>query len=597
MKTIVSFWKERPGRFIFLVLFTAGYTFLVLLFPYILKDIIDGIKSEFSSRQLLNSIIILGAIGLLRSTAGVFLPYTRGRTNEIFNLKERNNIFRSIQKQGHSFFNRFPAGDVLERMDLDLGELSWFACSGIFRPLEGILTIAFAIYFLTRIDWRLMLIAVLPMSITIFGYRLFAPKVYKYFKNWREIISMIHSSLQSIFSGIRIVKAFTLEKQNEEEFKKLLQKRIDSAQRVFRIESLLQNMFISIEEIGVVLVLLFGGMFVINDMLTIGGLVAFMAYILTLLHPMIDIANFFVLKKRAEVQVKRIEELKNYPPDVKDTGRISDFNFTMLETENLTFSYGEGSVQVLNAVSIKIPAGRKIGLAGTVGSGKSTLLKLLMRLSEPTGGDIKLNGISIKELNLKKYRSIYSYVPQEPSLFSDTIYNNIVFGKNVSEQRLRDVIELAQLSDFIKNCPNGYNGLIGERGLKLSGGEKQRLAIARALLTDAKILILDDATSNLDAETERRLIQRISEIEKMTMIIVSHRLSILSICDYLYVLDKGKIVEEGTPDELIKKRKEFKKLYQETKESKYNVKQYTYKILANSMYGVIGDPKSRLYMP
>ncbi|MEO0095353.1 MAG: ABC transporter ATP-binding protein [candidate division WOR-3 bacterium] len=562
MKTITQFWKERPVRLIFLILFTIVYTFLVLLFPYILKDLIDGIKSEFSTRQLFNAILILGIIGLLRSTAGVFLPYTRGRTNEIFNFKERNNIFKSIICQGHSFFTKFSAGDVLERMDLDLGELSWFACSGIFRPLEGILTITFAIYFLSRIDWRLMLIAVLPMSVMILGYRFFSPKVYRYFKTWREVISQIHSYLQSNFSGIRIIKAYTLEKQNEEEFKKLLQNRIDSARKVFRIESLLQNMFASIEEIGIVLVLLCGGIFVIKNMITIGGLIAFMAYIMTLLGPMIDIANFFVIKKRAEVQVKRIEDIKNYPPDVRDTGKISKFDFTSLITENLTFSYGESAPMVLKEINIKIPVGKKIGIAGTVGSGKSTLLKLLMRLYEPLSGDIKLDGLSVRELNLGKYRGLFSYVPQEPSLFSDTIYNNIVFGKVVDENKIAEVIEISQLSDFIKNSPDGYNGLIGERGLKLSGGEKQRMAIARALLNEAKILVLDDATSNLDADTEKKLIQHIVEIQGMTVIIVSHRLSILSMCDYVYVLDKGKIVEEGTPEQLVNKKGLYWKLYQ-----------------------------------
>ncbi|MEO0106940.1 MAG: ABC transporter ATP-binding protein [candidate division WOR-3 bacterium] len=562
MKTIVAFWKQRTGRLIFLVIFTSIYTFLVLLFPYILKDIIDGIKSEFGIRQLINAIILLGAIGLLRSIAGVFLPYTRGRTNEIFNLKERNNIFKSILTKGHTFFNKFPAGDVLERIDLDLGELSWFACSGIFRPLEGVLTIAFAVYFLSRIEWRLMLIAVLPMSITILGYRFFSPKVYRYFKNWREVISLVHNFLQSNFSGIRIIKAYTLEKQNEGEFKKLLQRRIDSARKVFRIESLLQNMFASIEEMGIVLILLCGGIFVIKNMITIGGLIAFMAYILTLLHPMIDIANFFVVKKRAEVQVKRIEEIKNYPPDVSDTGKVIEFDFSSITVEDLSFSYGIDLPPVLSDINLKITAGKKIGLAGTVGSGKTTLLKLLMRLSEPTKGAIKLNGFSSCELSLKKYRGLYSYAPQEPSLFSDTIYNNIVFGKKIEKDKLEKVIEICQLDDFIKNSPAGYNGLIGERGLKLSGGEKQRIAIARALLNEKKILVLDDATSNLDAETEKKLIQQISEIRGVTLIIVSHRLSVLSICDYVYVLDKGKIVEEGMPEQLLNKKGLYWKLYQ-----------------------------------
>lgn len=562
MKTITTFWKQRPGRLIFLVIFTSVYTFLVLLFPYILKDIIDGIKIEFSREQLLKAVTILGIIGLLRSITGVFLPYTRGRTNEIFNLKERNNIFKSIIRQGHSLFNRFPAGDVLERMDLDLGELSWFACSGIFRPLEGILTIAFAIYFLSRINWRLMIVAIVPMSIVILGYRLLSQKVYRYFKKWREMISAIHNYLQSNFSGIRIIKAYILERQNIEEFKRLLQKRIDSAKKVFKIESFLMNMFASIEEFGIILVLLCGGILVINNMLTIGELIAFMAYILVLLHPMIDIANFFVVKRRAEVQVKRIEEIKDYPTDVQDKGTITGFKFNSITTENLTFSYEENAQPVLKDVNIKITSGQKIGIAGTVGSGKSTLLKLLMRLAEPTDGRININGYSHKELNLKSYRHLFSYVPQEPSLFSDTIYNNITFGQKIEKEELEKVVEICRLSEFIKTCPNGFDELIGERGLKLSGGEKQRIAIARALLKKAKILILDDVTSNLDAETEKALINRIGEIGGISIIIVSHRLSVLSICDYIYVLDKGRIVEEGEPDLLMRRRGLYWRLYQ-----------------------------------
>lgn len=562
MKMIIEFWKQRPARLVFLVLFTSVYTFLVLLFPYILKDIIDGIKEEFSTRQLLQAIMILGIIGFLRSFSGILLPYTRGRTNEIFNLKERNGIFATILKQGQSFFNKFPTGDVLERMDMDLGELSWFACSGIFRPLEGILTITFAVYFLSRIDWRLMLVAILPMSIVVFVFTFFAPKIYKYFKTWREIISQIHNCLQSNFTGIRIIKAYAIEKQNIHQFKNLLDNRIEAAKKVYRIEALLHNIFVMVEELGIVLVLLCGGIFVMRGALTIGEFVAFMAYILVLLQPMIDIANFFVIKKRAEVQVKRLEEIKNFPPDVKNTGQIKNFNYSSITIEGLKFSYNEHSLPVLEGINMKIPQGKKIGIVGTVGSGKTTLLKLLMHLAEPDEGEIFLNGIDIKELDILSYRGLFSYVSQDVSLFSDTLYNNLVFGQSVEEARLKQAIELAQLDGFIKGCQKGFEELIGERGLQLSGGEKQRIAIARALLKNAKILILDDATSNLDAETERNLVFNLSQIPEMTIIIVSHRLSVINLCDYVYVLDRGKLVEEGTPDGLMKKRGLYWKLYQ-----------------------------------
>lgn len=561
MKTVITFWKQRSQRLIFLVVFTVVYTFLLLLFPYILKDIIDGIKAELGRTQLLKAIMLLGIIGILRSTAGVFLPYCRGRTNEIFNLRERNNIFETILKQGQSFFNRFPAGDILERMDMDLGELSWFSCSGIFRPLEGFLTICFAVYFLSRIDWRLMLIALVPMSTVIFVFTFFAPRVYRYFKKWREIISSVHNILQTNFTGIRIVKAYTMEEQNAKEFRKLLNTRIDAAKNVYRVESLLQNIFLSIEEIGLVLVLLCGGIFILKDSLTIGEFVAFMAYILILLHPIIDIANFFVIKKRAEVQVKRLEQIKNYPPDVNDTGEISNVKDDCISIQDLSFAYNENTLPVLNNINLRIPVGKKIGIAGTVGSGKSTLLRLIMRIAEPSCGKINLNGFNIKEINLSVYRKLFSYAPQEPSLFSDTIYNNINFGREIENEKMERVVEICQLKEFINNCPKGYDELIGERGLKLSGGEKQRIAIARAILGQQKILILDDATSNLDAETEKKLIEEVARLQSMTIILVSHRLSILAACDYIYVLHHGKIVEEGTPDLLIKKRGLYWKLY------------------------------------
>ncbi len=562
MKTISDFWKQRPGRLIFLIVYTAMATFLALLYPYLLKDIIDGIKNQTSINQLRNAILLLAGIGILRTAFGITLPYIRGRTNEIFNLKERNNIFKSVLKQGHSFLNRFPAGDVLERIDSDLSELSWFVCSGIFRPIEGIMIIGFAIFFLVKINWQLTLIAVLPMSVTIIAYIKLSPYMYRYFMKWRELISEVHNILQSTFSGIRIIKAYNMEERNRGEFAKLLSERINAAKKALKVEILMHSLFASFEEIGVVLILIFGGLFVIKQTLTIGEFIAFNAYVLLLLRPMIDIGNFFVIKKRSEVQIKRVEEIKNFQPDVEDEGTIEALDNRDIETNDVHFAYGKNEPDVLSGMNQEIPQGKKIGIAGTVGSGKSTLLKLIMRIVETTKGEITIGNNAIKQIPLRNYRSLYAYVPQEPALFSDTLNNNITFGKDYSEEEIKQAIKLAQLEEFIKGCPDGLNEMIGERGLKLSGGEKQRVAIARAVLAKPKILILDDATSNLDAETERRLIEKVSKIGGMTVVIVSHRLSVLTLCDYVYVFDQGKTVEQGTPDKLMKKYGLFWRLYQ-----------------------------------
>ncbi len=562
MKTITDFWKQRSGRLIFLIVYTTIATFLTLLYPYLLKDIIDGIKNQTSINQLRNAILLLAGIGILRTFFGITLPYIRGRTNEIFNLEERNNIFKSVLKQGHSFLNRFPAGDVLERIDSDLSELSWFACSGIFRPIEGIMIISFAIFFLVKINWQLTLIAVLPMSITIIAYIKLSPYVYKYFMKWRELISEVHNALQSTFAGIKIIKAYNMEERNAEEFARLLIRRINAAKKALKIEILMHSLFASFEEIGIVLILIFGGLFVIRQTLTIGEFIAFNAYLLLLLGPMIDIGNFFVIKKRAEVQTRRIEEIKNFQPDVLDTGVTKRLDNRDIRTNNVHFTYDKNEPAVLTEINQEIPEGKRIGITGTVGSGKTTLLKLLMRIIEATKGNITIGGSSIKQLPLKNYRSLYAYVPQEPALFSDTLYNNITFGREYSDEEIWRAIKLAQLEAFVRECPHDLKTMVGERGLKLSGGEKQRLAIARAILAKPKILILDDATSNLDAETEKKLIQEISEIGKITVIIVSHRLAVLSLCDYVYVFDHGKIAEHGTPDQLMKKPGLYRRIYQ-----------------------------------
>lgn len=564
MKTVVKFYKRKVFLFIFLVLFTFIYTFTILLFPYILKDIIDGIKANFTTQKLLHSILILGILGILRALFGVLLPYLRGRTNELFLRTERTNCFSEIVKKGHSFANRFPTGDIIERIDGDLSELSWFSCSGIFRPLEGICTIIFALFFLIKIDLRLTIISVLPMTLSIFAWMRLGPYIYKYYRRWRELISKGNNYLSATFYGIRIVKSYLIELLSSTEFNRILKERIEVAIKTIKVDAKIGTIFTAIEEIGILLILIFGGMFIIKGHLTIGEFVAFNAYILMLLGPMINIGNFFVVKKRADVQIKRIEEMKDYPPDVTDTDKekISQVKNLSLNCRNLYFRYNKNTPDVLKNINLTMPAGKKIGIVGTVGSGKTTLVKLLMHLAPVIAGEILLNGENIKQINLDSYRGLFGYVPQEPLLFSETLYNNILFGRKVESAKITEAVKFAQLEDFVRTCPCGLKEMVGERGLKLSGGEKQRVAIARAIISEPKILIFDDATSNLDADTERSLINHLSKRLDMTMVIISHRLSILTLCDYLYVLNKGEIVEAGTHHELIKKKGLYWKLYQ-----------------------------------
>jgi ATP-binding cassette subfamily B protein len=562
MKSVINFWKKKKLWLTFLIVFTFINTIITLLFPYILKDIIDGIKANFARHDLIKYVLILGILGFFRALFNTLLPLCRGKTNESFLIQERTGIFSKILKKGYSFTNFLPAGDILQRLDHDLRELSWFACSGIFRPIEGIIIILVTLFFLIKINLLLTIFAVLPMSLAIFACLKISPLMYKYYYKWRDAMAKVNNYLHSSFSGIKLVKSYTMEKKSHHQFNKILQTRIEAAIKVIKIEAIIDTLFSSIQEVGIIFILLFGGIFIIKGNLTIGEFIAFNAYILLLLGPMIRIGHFFVSKKRAQVQSERLEQIENYPLDVVDNGKKQCIAPEQIVMNNVSFKYSKESPVILKKINIKIPAGKRIGLAGTVGSGKTTLIKLLMRIVDPIHGKVKINKFNIKEIPLSQLRSLVGYVPQEPSLFSDTIRNNIIFGRDCSSERLNEAIKLAQLEDFMKNQAKGLDEVIGEKGLKLSGGEKQRMGIARAILDHPGILILDDATSNLDAETEKKLINQLSKSLDTTIIIISHRLSILSICDYIYVLDQGEIVEQGTHNSLLKKKELYWRLYQ-----------------------------------
>lgn len=570
IRLVLDFWRRHKPRLVFLIIFTAFGTAVSLSFPLILRYIIDGIKTNLAPSIIIRYVAILLIFGIGRSLISVFLPFARGRTNELFMLHTRNNIFSSVLHKGHRFINQFPSGDVIERLDHDLNDLSWFACSGIFRPIEGLFTILIALVVLLKINYLLTIITVLPVSLAIFVWLKLGPLIEKWYRAWREKISETNNLIESSFSGIKLIKSYIMESRTAKIFRNSLNQRIKAAVKTVIVEAKIGIMFNGIAELAILLVLWVGGMLVIKQKLTLGQFVAFNGYILMLIMPMFDIGNFFVAGKRAQAAEKRIRELTEFPPDVK-ISQISDsdkqlatqsqFGKPTITMKDISFNYN--GKEALRNINIQIPPSAKIGIAGTIGSGKSTIIRLLLRLAEPNQGSITIDGKELKEYELTSLRQLYGYAPQEPILFSDTIRNNILFGRNATSSEIELVTKIAQLEQDLKAMPKKLDEPIGERGLKLSGGQKARVAIARALLGKPKILLLDDVTSNLDAETEQRFFNEVTQFVKdATLIIVSHRLAILSNCDIIYVLDNSTIVEVGTHNELLAKRRLYWKLYQ-----------------------------------
>jgi ATP-binding cassette subfamily B protein len=396
-------------------------------------------------------------------------------------------------------------------------------------------------------------------------------------------MSATSNHIESTFSGIKVVKSYGIEPYNIARFQNILTDRIAKALKVVKAEAKIGIFFSGISELGILLILWVGGTLVIKQRLTLGDFVAFNAYILMLITPMFDIGNFFVAGRRAKAGEERLSALKESLPDVmvKTETPIQVSTWKKIEFNNVSFQYTKDGRSVLQKINLTVEPKMKIGIAGTVGSGKTTIIKLLLRICDPTIGKITVDNIPYSELDLNKLRAFFGYAPQETALFSDTIYNNIVWGRDREagsreqgaellaplSSLLTTITEITQLDEDLKTFPEKLNSQVGERGLTLSGGQKQKVSLARALFGKPEILILDDATSSLDAHTEQQLLQYLNKFQAsgfglQALIVISHRLALLSVCDIIYCLDRGKIVEKGTHSELLAKKGLYWKLYQ-----------------------------------
>jgi ATP-binding cassette, subfamily B, multidrug efflux pump len=562
LKIVFDFWRQRPGWAIGLIVGTIAVAAILMVSPYFLRLIIDGIKRGITQRELVRFVLILVGFGFLRVVGEVLLPFSRGRINELYQWKVRSEVFRRVLDMGHTFSAKYPTGDVMERLDHDMGELSWFACSGLFRFAAAGFTVLFALVIMVRMNPFLTLVTVLPIGLAVLVWTRLGPLVYSWFMKWRAKISEINNQLESAFTGIRLVKSYSMEEKLGRRFRSTLDDRVGVAMGEARTEAKIGIMYMAIAEVATLLVLWVGGVQVVHKSLTLGEFIAFNAYILMLIGPMFDIGNLFVSGRRAQGAAERIESVKNHPPEVVSPPNPAQPAPGELRLNHASFTYGTRAV--LDDAEMVFAPGRKIGIAGTTGSGKSTVFRLLFRTADPGQGSVTLSGQDIRQFDLDAYRKLFGYAPQEATLFSDTVRGNIAFGRDsASEEQLQGVVAAAELSSDVAGFPKGLDEVLGERGTRLSGGQKERVAIARALVGRPPVMVFDDATSALDAETEKELVNRmINQLPGVTVIIVSHRLSVLSACDWVYVLDAGKVKEQGTHEDLLSKQGLYWKLYQ-----------------------------------
>jgi ATP-binding cassette subfamily B protein len=558
---------------------------LVVIQPILLKNIfdllqsgeirttrlpyVDGWVNSLGHGRIANYAVMLIAFGLAAFAVRTILVGHRAYLNIKLEWEFRQRAFEDVTGKGPDFFNRFNTGDLVTRLTDDVSEnkLAWFACSGIFRFYESLTLITFSLIMMLSINPTLTAWTAGPLPILILIYMKSASLLQRRFETLQKKISAVNDMMEACFSGIRVIKAYGREHDQRQRFGHAAEDRRQAEVSAVRTHTVIESLWMYIWQVGIVIVLLAGGYYVINGRLSIGEFIAFDSYVLLLIYPMFDAGNFMVRGLRATVSVDRLIELEKHAPmiDPHGTGAgASGEPQGQVEFKGVSFRFPGHERDILKDVSFTIEPGQRVSLVGRVGSGKSWAVRMIPRLVDPTAGTIAVDGTDLRDYDIHALRHSIGYVPQEPILFSDTIENNVRFGRDdVSHQTLDWAIDVSQLREEIDAFPEGMQTRIGVRGMSISGGQKQRLALARALVGKPKILILDDCTSALDARTEAALWDRLHEVlPELTCFIITHRPATLELCDDIIVLNEGMIAEQGSHHDLVRRKGLYHKLYQ-----------------------------------
>ncbi|WP_010273721.1 ABC transporter ATP-binding protein [Paenibacillus senegalensis] len=549
------YWKEK--RFFFAsILCLAVATALGLIYPNLLRYLIDDVivPRNFEPVPYL-ALLVLGIVSL----KGLFQflhGFAGGRLGNRVAFNLRNALYDKLQTLSFQFYDKARTGDLMSRLTADLEAIRQFIGFGFAQILNVMLMFIFGMAMMLSINWKLSLLTMVAMPLLAITAIRFEGKIHPAFRSIRRSLSELTTAAQENITGVRTVKSFAREPYEIEKFAVKSDNykgtNVHTAHiwaKYFPVIELLAN-------ISVILLLGVGGYLVILEQLTVGELVAFFSLIWYVITPMWSIGIHINNYTQSKASGERILELLHHYVHVKNKEKAVQVTAENLkgdvEFDHVTFAYPESQPSLYD-LQLKAPAGSVIGLLGATGAGKSTVIQLLMRAYNVKEGRILIDGRNINDYDLVSLREQIAVVFQETFLFSATIRNNIAYGnRNATMDEIVRAAKLAKAHDFIMELPQGYDTVVGERGMGLSGGQKQRIAIARALLKDPKILILDDATSAVDMETEHEIQAGFSELMKgRTTFIIAHRISSLRHADEILVLDKGRVIQRGTHKQLL----------------------------------------------
>ncbi|KUF40230.1 ABC transporter ATP-binding protein [Myroides marinus] len=558
-------------RFLIGVIITIVAQIFTLYTPKLVGDSIRTLEQmTVFDKEEVTSILLNNIVWILITTliAG-FLTFLMRQTLIVmsrhieFDLK--NDVFKHYEVLSQNFYKRNRTGDLMNRISEDVGKVRQYVGPAVMYSINTLIRFAVVLTQMYLISPQLTFYSLLPLP--LLGYYVFklSRQINERSSIFQANLSKLTTFSQEMFSGIRVIKAYSIEQEKQEEFRSLTQESKEKSLRLAKSGALIGPLMIFLIGLSNLVVIAVGALMFFNGSIPDIGIIAqFILYINMLTWPVASLGWVSTMVQEAEASQKRINEFLNEKPEIYNTNPNRTNVEGNIKFDNVTYTYEDTGITALKNVSFTLEKGKTLAILGKTGSGKSTLLTLISRMYDVEKGNILIDNIPIKDCNLTDLRNSIAVVPQDAFLFSDSISNNIRFGKeDATEEEIIEVAKKAVVHDNIILFNDGYNTVLGERGLTLSGGQKQRVSIARALIKDAPILILDDALSAVDTETEEKILQNLEQHSKdITTLIVTHRVSSAKNADQIIVLDNGQIVEQGTHNELISTEGYYSELYQ-----------------------------------
>jgi ATP-binding cassette subfamily B multidrug efflux pump len=569
-----KYFSKYKWRILIGLLITVLSKLLSLKIPQIIRDSLNVVEDYHTNsitdiavvkHQLLINVLIIIGIALLGGFLTFIMRQTIIVTSRLIEFDLKNEIYQQYQKLSLNFYKKNRTGDLMNRISEDVSKVRMYVGPAVMYTMNMIVLFAVGFSQMAQVDLTLTLYTLIPFPLLSISIFILSKIIHKRSTVVQEYLSKLTTFNQEFFSGINVVKSYGIEASIIKDFDLISDASKDKNIHLHKANALFYPLMLLLIGISNLFVIYVGGNKYINGEIQIGVVVEFMLYVNILTWPVAVVGWVTSMIQQAEASQARINEFLNQVPEIQNTTTAATKIKGKVNFKDVTFTYDDTNITALKNINFTVYPGETLAILGKTGSGKSTIIELISRLYDTTEGTISLDDKPIEIANLNDVRSQIGFVPQDPFLFSDTIGNNIKFGKeDASEEEIIEAAKNAVVHDNIVEFTNGYETILGERGVTLSGGQKQRVSIARAIIKNPKILIFDDCLSAVDTETEEKILSNLKKVSKnKTTVIISHRVSSAKNADKIIILDAGKITQQGTHNQLITQEGYYKELYEQ----------------------------------